>query len=159
MILEKKFWIKNSLLHILPVLEVPGISVLFKLELETFIINVLWQWMFFHSIYEHTLSWWVSMTVLHTTRSMHVYCLADRLHVRTYNSTPRPLYLEGKKTSTHWRGGSVGPRISLENMEKWKFFHPPGLKLQTLGHPACSHLLYRLCYPGSFLERPTHENW
>jgi hypothetical protein len=52
---------------------------------------------------------------------------------------------------THWIGGWVGPRAGLDDMEKWKFFPPPGLELQTLGRPAHSQLLYRLHYPGSLI--------
>jgi hypothetical protein len=43
-------------------------------------------------------------------------------------------------------GGWVNPRASLDNMENRKFLTIPGLKLQPLGHPACSQSLYRLCY-------------
>jgi hypothetical protein len=49
----------------------------------------------------------------------------------------------------HWIGGWVGPRVSLDNVEKRKFLTLPGLELRPLGHLACSQLLYRLRYPGS----------
>jgi 2-polyprenyl-6-methoxyphenol hydroxylase-like FAD-dependent oxidoreductase len=48
---------------------------------------------------------------------------------------------------THWIGGWVGPRTGLDDMEKWKFFPPPGLELRPLGRPARSQSLYRLRYP------------
>jgi hypothetical protein len=43
----------------------------------------------------------------------------------------------------------VGPRTGLNDMEKWKFFPPPGLELRTLGSPPRSQSLYRLRYPSS----------
>jgi hypothetical protein len=54
--------------------------------------------------------------------------------------------------STHWIGGWVDPRASLNNMEKWKFLTLLGLELRPLGHPACSQSLYRLCYPSSQMQ-------
>jgi hypothetical protein len=39
---------------------------------------------------------------------------------------------------THWIGGWVGPRASLDDVERWKFLPPPGLELQPLGRPADS---------------------
>jgi hypothetical protein len=50
---------------------------------------------------------------------------------------------------TYWIGGSVGPRASLDDVEKTKFLTLPGLKLQPLGCLARSQLLYQLYYPGS----------
>jgi hypothetical protein len=47
---------------------------------------------------------------------------------------------------THWKGGWVGPRSSLDDMEKKKFLTLPGLELQPLRRPACSQLLYQLHY-------------
>jgi hypothetical protein len=38
--------------------------------------------------------------------------------------------------STHWTGGWVDPRASLDDIEKKKFMTPPGL--QPLGRPARS---------------------
>jgi hypothetical protein len=46
----------------------------------------------------------------------------------------------------------VGPRASLDNMEKRKFLTLTGLKLRLLGCPAHSQLLYRLCYSGSYFQ-------
>jgi hypothetical protein len=50
---------------------------------------------------------------------------------------------------THWIGGWVGPRASLDDVEKRKFLTLPGLELLTVSHPDRSQSLYRLCYPGS----------
>jgi hypothetical protein len=49
----------------------------------------------------------------------------------------------------------LGLRASLDNMEKWKFLPPPGLKLWPLGRPACSQLLYQLRYPSSWRKLHT----
>jgi hypothetical protein len=53
--------------------------------------------------------------------------------------------------NTHWIGGWVGPRAGLDDVEKRKFFILPGLELRTHSGPACSQLLYRLRYPGSYI--------
>jgi hypothetical protein len=50
---------------------------------------------------------------------------------------------------THFIGDWVGPRTSLDTVEKRKFLTLSGLELRPLHRPACSQLLYRLCYPGS----------
>jgi hypothetical protein len=50
---------------------------------------------------------------------------------------------------THSMGGWVGPRASLDDMEKQKFLTLPGLELRPLGHPARSQPLYQLRCPGS----------
>jgi hypothetical protein len=39
---------------------------------------------------------------------------------------------------THWIEGCVDPRAGLDDLEKKKFLTLPGLKLQTLSHPARS---------------------
>jgi hypothetical protein len=43
---------------------------------------------------------------------------------------------------THWIGGWVGPRASVDSMEKSKFLTLPGLELRPLCRPAHSQLLY-----------------
>jgi hypothetical protein len=52
----------------------------------------------------------------------------------------------------HWIGGWVGPRTGLEDMERRKVLPLPGLELRPLDRPARSQSLYRLRYPGFFLE-------
>jgi hypothetical protein len=52
---------------------------------------------------------------------------------------------------THWTGGWVGPRDSLDDVKKRKFLTLPGLELRPLGCPAYSQSLYRLHYPVSLL--------
>jgi hypothetical protein len=64
--------------------------------------------------------------------------------------TARPLYPRGKSPDTHWIGGWVDPRASLDDVEKRKFLTLPGLKLRPLSCPARSQSLYRLHYPGSY---------
>jgi hypothetical protein len=60
-------------------------------------------------------------------------------------------FTPGESTlSTHWLGGWMYPRASLDNVEKRKFLTLLGLKLWPLGHPACSQSLYQLRYPGSW---------
>jgi hypothetical protein len=49
--------------------------------------------------------------------------------------------------------GKVGPRDGLDDVEERKFLAQQELELQSPGHPACSQLLYRLCYPGSLKGR------
>jgi hypothetical protein len=65
-------------------------------------------------------------------------------------SASRPgRFTPGERTpGTLWIGGWVGPRASLDDLEKGKFLILPGLELRLLGHPARSQLLYRLSYPG-----------
>jgi hypothetical protein len=46
--------------------------------------------------------------------------------------------LPGKQPSTHWIGGWLGPRASLDDLEKRKFFTLPALELQPLVHPVAS---------------------
>jgi hypothetical protein len=50
---------------------------------------------------------------------------------------------------THWIGGWVDPRASLDDVEKRKFLTLPGLELRPFGRQARSQSLYRLRYPGS----------
>jgi hypothetical protein len=55
---------------------------------------------------------------------------------------------------THCERFRVGPRTSLDDVEKIKFLILRGLELQPLCRPARSQLLYRLSYPGSEVHRP-----
>jgi hypothetical protein len=60
-------------------------------------------------------------------------------------------FTPGERASgSHWIGGRVDCRASLDDTEKRKFLTLPGIELRTLGCPACSQSLYRLHYP-SFL--------
>jgi hypothetical protein len=67
--------------------------------------------------------------------------------------TPRPLYPWERAPGNHYIGGWVYPRAALDDIEKSKFLTLPGLKLQHLGCPAHSQLLYQLHYPGSNLHK------
>jgi hypothetical protein len=60
--------------------------------------------------------------------------------------TAGPFYLLGKNPDTHWTGGLVGPRASLDEVEKRKLLTVPGLELRPLDRPARSQSLYRLDY-------------
>jgi hypothetical protein len=53
---------------------------------------------------------------------------------------------------THWIRGWVGLRIGLGYIEKRKFLTLPGLKLRPHCLSARSQSLYRLSYPGSYVE-------
>jgi hypothetical protein len=64
--------------------------------------------------------------------------------------TPRPLYHRERVPGTHWIGGWVDLRASLDDVEKRKFLTLQGLELRYLGL-ARSQSLYRLRYPGSNL--------
>jgi hypothetical protein len=55
--------------------------------------------------------------------------------------TPKPT-----APNTHWKGGWVGPRSSLDDMQKKKFMAVQGIELQSLCRAAHSQLLYRLHY-------------
>jgi hypothetical protein len=54
-----------------------------------------------------------------------------------------------RASGTHWIGGWVGPRASLEDVKNRKFLTLPGLEHRPLGRPTRSQSLYRLRYPGS----------
>jgi hypothetical protein len=43
-----------------------------------------------------------------------------------------------------------GPRVGLDDMQKWKFLILLGFKLRPLGRADRSQSLYRLSYPGSY---------
>jgi hypothetical protein len=73
--------------------------------------------------------------------------------------TPRQLYPRGKRPSTYWIGGWVGPRADLDDVEKIKFLILPGQELQPLGRPAPSQSLYRLRYPGSSVSVLRVSKW
>jgi hypothetical protein len=57
-----------------------------------------------------------------------------------------------RATGTRWTGGWVGPRTGLDDMEKRKFLILPGLELRPLDRSALNPSLYRLRYPGSYVE-------
>jgi hypothetical protein len=57
---------------------------------------------------------------------------------------------------THWIGGWMGSRASLDGVEKRKFLTLPGLELRPLGHLAHTQSLYRLRYPGSWHRWDSH---
>jgi len=46
-----------------------------------------------------------------------------------------------RASATHWIGGWVGPRASLDMLTWYWELNP--------SHPACSLSLYWICYPGS----------
>jgi hypothetical protein len=56
--------------------------------------------------------------------------------------TPRPLYPRERAPGSHWIGGWVGQRASLDDAEKGKFFTLAGLELRSLCLSARSQSLY-----------------
>jgi hypothetical protein len=57
-------------------------------------------------------------------------------------------FIPGKRfPGTHWIGNWVGPRASLDTVEKRKISSLPGIKPQIFGHPAHSLSLQWLSYP------------
>jgi hypothetical protein len=63
------------------------------------------------------------------------------------------LSLRERFPGTHWLGCWVGPITGLDDVEKRKCLPPLRLELRSLGRPARSRSLYRLCYPGCMLLR------
>jgi hypothetical protein len=59
--------------------------------------------------------------------------------------------LEERAPGTHWIGRWVGPRTSLDDVEKRKMLPLPGLELQPLSRPAHGQGLYRLRHAGSYI--------
>jgi hypothetical protein len=57
------------------------------------------------------------------------------------------LYFWGKSSWYHWIGGCVGPRTSVEDVERRKILPVLGLKLPPFGHPAHRQSPYQLRYP------------
>jgi hypothetical protein len=47
-----------------------------------------------------------------------------------------------KAPGTHWKGGCVGPRTSLDDLQKRKFLTLPGLELKPFSRSARSQSLY-----------------
>jgi hypothetical protein len=48
-------------------------------------------------------------------------------------------FTPGERASgTHWKGGCMGPRTSLDDVDKRKFSTLPGLELQSFIRSACS---------------------
>jgi hypothetical protein len=62
---------------------------------------------------------------------------------RTGRFTP-----EERAPVTHWRGGWVGPRASLDDVELTKFLTLPELELRPFCRPTPSRSLYLLRYLG-----------
>jgi hypothetical protein len=50
--------------------------------------------------------------------------------------TPAAFTPGERAPDTHWTGGRVDPRSSLDDMEKTEFLTLPGLKLRPLRSPA-----------------------
>jgi hypothetical protein len=61
--------------------------------------------------------------------------------------------------STHWIGGWMDPRASLDDVGKRKFLTPLRLELRPLSYPSCSQLLYWLRYPSSCIHKLLEKKW
>jgi hypothetical protein len=88
----------------------------------------------------------------------HVFLKSERVERDWSASRPGRFIPEERASGTHWTGGYVGPRASLENMENTKFLTLPGLELWFLGSLARSQLLYRLRHHGSVNAGGTYSN-
>jgi hypothetical protein len=71
----------------------------------------------------------------------------------SYNCEQRSSFTTGERApGTYWLGGWVGPRASLDDVEKKQFLTLPELELRPLGHPARGPSVYRLRYLGFSLN-------
>jgi hypothetical protein len=57
---------------------------------------------------------------------------------------------------THWIGGWVDPRASLDDVQKRKFLTLPRLELRPLSRPGRGQSLHQLRYPGSYPNLRLH---
>jgi hypothetical protein len=80
---------------------------------------------------------------------IHVFLILALVRGEWSASRPGRFTPGERAPGTHWMEGWVGPRTTLDDMEKRKFLPLLGLKLRSLGRPVCSQLLYQLHYPGS----------
>jgi hypothetical protein len=69
-------------------------------------------------------------------------------------SASRPCHFTSGESApgTHCIGGWADPRAGLDDVEKGKLLTLPGLELRHLRRPARSQSLYRLRYPGSYMQ-------
>jgi hypothetical protein len=65
--------------------------------------------------------------------------------------TPATLPPGERAPSTHWIGGWVDPRASLDDVENRKFLTLPGLELQSLSCP-----LVASCYTNYTIPAPNY---
>jgi hypothetical protein len=74
---------------------------------------------------------------------VQIHVLLTSALVRGEWSASRPCrFTPGERAvGTHWLGGWVGPRTSVNVVEKRKFLTLPGLELRPLCSPACSQSL------------------
>jgi hypothetical protein len=70
-------------------------------------------------------------------------------------SRPGRFTPEERAYGTHWIGGWVGPRASLDDVKKRKFLTLPGLELRPLDRPPRSQSLHLLHYTGSLTKAIT----
>jgi hypothetical protein len=75
---------------------------------------------------------------------------SERSALRPDRFTP-----EERVPGTHWIGGWVDPRASVDDVEKRKFLTLLGLELRPLSRPARNQSLYRLRCPGSVADNST----
>jgi hypothetical protein len=80
---------------------------------------------------------------------IHVFFTSALVGGEWLTSRPCRFTTRERAPDTHWIGGWVGPRASLDDVEKRKCLPLPRLKFRPLGRPAHSQSLYRLRYPGS----------
>jgi hypothetical protein len=75
------------------------------------------------------------------------FCLTSALLGGEWSASRPGRFTPGERApGTHWIGGWVGPRASLDDMEERKFLTLRGLELRSHGRLARSQSLYRLRY-------------
>jgi hypothetical protein len=90
--------------------------------------------------------------------SIHVFLTSTPVGSEWSASRPDRFAPRERVPGTTWIGGWVGPRASLDNMEKRKFLTLPELELRPFSRPAHSHTLYRLRYRGSHIPHSLCNN-
>jgi hypothetical protein len=90
--------------------------------------------------------------VHHEDVQIHVLLTSAQVGDEWSTSRPGSLTPWERAPGIHWIGGYVSLRTGLDDVEKIKILPLPGLELRTLGRPARSQSLYRLRYPGSWVQ-------
>jgi hypothetical protein len=82
---------------------------------------------------------------------IHVFLTSALVGGELSASRPGRFTAGERSPGTHWRGGWVGPRAGMDDVEKRKILPLPELELRSLGRLARSQSLYRLRHHGSYL--------
>jgi hypothetical protein len=85
---------------------------------------------------------------------IHIFLTSALVGSEWSASRPGRFTFWERAPGTHWIGRWMGPRNSLDDVEKRKFLTLPGLELRSFSSPARSQSLYRLRYNGPVSEVP-----